>query len=63
MIRAYANCDGRVPRRDRGSGGTVRQKPDTTSERDLIERGVLRLHYVGKPIGYERYTDTPDAMR
>ena len=25
------------------------------------ERGVLRLHYVGKPIGYERYTITPDA--
>ena len=25
------------------------------TERDRTERGTLRLHYVQKPIGYERY--------
>src|SRR4051794_1535342 len=28
--------------------------------RDPTERGVLRLHYVAKPIGYERYTIAQD---
>ena len=28
-----------------------------------IERGTLRLHYVQKPIGYERYEVTPDGER
>ena len=26
-----------------------------------IERGTLRLHYVQKPIGYERYEVAPDG--
>jgi len=26
-----------------------------------IERGTLRLHYVQKPIGYERYELAPDG--
>src|SRR5439155_258655 len=30
---------------------SVRLQPD----RDPVERGTLRLHYVQKPIGYERY--------
>jgi imidazolonepropionase-like amidohydrolase len=50
---------------------TVRLKPDTTGQRnndhgsgsvrlqadreETVERGTLRLHYVQKPIGYERY--------
>src|SRR4051812_1290927 len=44
---------------------TVRLKPDTTGtaprvrsvrlQPSAIERGTLRLHYVQKPIGYERY--------
>src|SRR3954465_2214478 len=47
---------------------TVRLNPDTTDKRtdvrdsgsvplqpDVLERGTLRLHYVQKPIGYERY--------
>ncbi|MBW8860839.1 MAG: amidohydrolase family protein, partial [Acidobacteria bacterium] len=29
-------------------------------DRDPAERGVLRLHYVAKPIGYERYTIAQD---
>jgi imidazolonepropionase-like amidohydrolase len=29
-------------------------------DRDPTERGVLRLHYVAKPIGYERYTIAQD---
>ena len=36
---------------------TVRLKPDTAA----AERGVLRLHYVQKPIGYERYEIVPDG--
>jgi len=45
---------------------TLRLKPDTAkrdggrirlqADVDPIERGTLRLHYVGKAIGYERYT-------
>jgi imidazolonepropionase-like amidohydrolase len=50
-------------------GTTVRLKPDTTVamagnvplEADPIERGTLRLHYVQKPIGYERYEIVPDS--
>jgi imidazolonepropionase-like amidohydrolase len=34
---------------------TVRLQPDP------VERGVLRLHYVQKPIGYERYQVVPDG--
>jgi imidazolonepropionase-like amidohydrolase len=30
-------------------------KPDPTQTGDPVERGTLRLHYVQKPIGYERY--------
>ena len=26
-----------------------------------VERGTLRLHYVQKPIGYERYEIAPDG--
>src|ERR1700730_16097703 len=33
------------------------EKPDG----DPIERGTLRLHYVQKPIGYERYEITRDG--
>ncbi|HMF95169.1 MAG TPA: amidohydrolase family protein [Vicinamibacterales bacterium] len=39
------------------SSGSVRLQPD----RDPIERGTLRLHYVGKAIGYERYSIVPDG--
>src|SRR5262249_47827474 len=40
-----------------GRAGRVRLEPD----RDPTEHGTLRLHYVGKPIGYERYTIAPDG--
>src|SRR5438132_5669252 len=33
------------------AGATVCAAPD----RDPVERGTLRLHYVQKPVGYERY--------
>jgi len=39
------------------SAPAVRLQPD----RDQIERGTLRLHYVQKPIGYERYEITRDG--
>src|SRR5258708_9512508 len=47
---------------------TVRLKPDTTDalvgavrrEAEPVERGTLRLHYVQKPIGYERYEVVTD---
>src|SRR5262252_1262205 len=39
------------------SSGSVRLQPD----RNPIERGTLRLHYVGKAIGYERYSIVPDG--
>src|SRR5437868_1863061 len=49
----------------------VRLKPDTTEstvnvrsvrlQPDLVERGTLRLHYVQKPIGYERYEIVRDG--
>src|SRR5882672_10646538 len=32
-----------------------------TGQPDVLERGTLRLHYVQKPIGYERYAITRDA--
>src|SRR5207245_924743 len=54
--------------------GVVRLKPDTTyaaaadtrsvrlqPDRDPVERGILRLHYVQKPIGYERYEIVRDG--
>jgi imidazolonepropionase-like amidohydrolase len=34
---------------------------DRRADGDPIERGTLRLHYVQKPIGYERYELTPDG--
>src|SRR5437763_7059027 len=37
---------------------TVRLTADTAESQ--VERGVLRLHYVAKPIGYERYTIAQD---
>jgi imidazolonepropionase-like amidohydrolase len=50
---------------------TVRPTPDAAyftvpgvrlqADRDAIERGTLRLHYVQKPIGYERYEITRDG--
>ena len=47
---------------------TVRLKPDTadtatvqTDGSQPIERGTLRLHYVQKPIGYERYEIVHDG--
>jgi len=43
--RAHANVRG------------VRLQPD----RDPVERGTLRLHYVQKPIGYERYEIVRDG--
>ena len=52
---------------------TARLEPDTTGaaarlaaarlQTTPIERGVLRLHYVQKPIGYERYEITRDGER
>src|SRR6266849_5453502 len=42
---------------DREEVRGVRLQPD----RDPIERGTLRLHYVQKPIGYERYEITRDG--
>jgi len=38
-----------------GGGGAAADEP--------IERGTLRLHYVQKPIGYERYTIARDGDR
>ena len=50
-------------------GTTARLKPDTANsvagavlvEADTGERGTLRLHYVQKPIGYERYEIVRDG--
>src|SRR4051812_3829170 len=42
----------------------VRLQPDSTVQTDgsqPIERGTLRLHYVQKPIGYERYQIVHDG--
>src|SRR5471032_1414997 len=41
-------------RRSPGGGG----QPDRS---DVVERGTLRLHYVQKPIGYERYEVVRDG--
>jgi imidazolonepropionase-like amidohydrolase len=37
-------------------------QPDRSAQagRDPVERGTLRLHYLQKPIGYERYELAPD---
>src|SRR4051812_40016177 len=37
------------------ASGRLRVQPDQSSAPNSVERGTLRLHYVQKPIGYERY--------
>jgi hypothetical protein len=43
--------------------GTVRAGGGGAAADEPIERGTLRLHYVQKPIGYERYTIARDGDR
>jgi imidazolonepropionase-like amidohydrolase len=45
-------------------GSAATERPDVTGQPDdpsPIERGTLRLHYVQKPIGYERYQVVRDG--
>ena len=35
--------------------GAIEKPADARVQSDVVERGTLRLHYVQKPIGYERY--------
>ena len=52
---------------DTTDSGAVRLQPDATNtgsvrlQADPVERGTLRLHYVQKPIGYEKYEIARDG--
>src|SRR5256885_1743490 len=60
-IAALLSTDAHVGPRRSLTLSAAAAAPANAGQADVVERGTLRLHYVQKPIGYERYEVTRDG--